>query len=137
MVVYIFHVKSLGLLISSRVFLWVSQRHNTEYSVAARDFKLSHYFTAVKERNNDYQITFDADYFFLYYLFSYILLIFCTHPLNPSITAVLIPAALAVNRKWSAKKPICRYTQLGTGLYSGRAYKYFGYVVKSFGKKRL
>ena len=73
---------------------------------------------------------------FTEYLFSYILIILCTYPLKPSITAVLIPAALAVNRKWSAKKPICRNTQLGTGLYSGRAYKYFSYGVKKLRKEK-
>ena len=44
-----------------------------------------------------------------------------TYPLNPSMIAVFNPAALAVKTKWSAKKPIWRKAQLGTGLYSGNA----------------
>ena len=29
------------------------------------------------------------------------------HPENPSMTAVLSPAAVAAKRKWSARKPTC------------------------------
>ena len=35
------------------------------------------------------------------------MLLSLAHPENPSMTAVLSPAAVAAKRKWSARKPTC------------------------------